>query len=135
MVCSYAAFYSRRHAPEQEFYSGCSGGIQTGRILENQRLGIGERLTVSAGSLDFADFQNFSAVEAFDVVGVVVFGDYLGAFVFAGGLGHGGGCFSGEYSTRTGHEIERHDAESLVRRAVKRVELTNARLDTISLCT
>jgi hypothetical protein len=46
--------------------------------------GVGERLAEAGFVLEFAYFEDFAAIEAFDILRIVVFGDELSALVLAG---------------------------------------------------
>ncbi len=45
--------------------------------------GVGERFAGAGAVVQFADFEDFAAVEAFDKLRVVILGNDLRAFVFA----------------------------------------------------
>jgi len=49
---------------------------------------VGERLVEACAVLQFTDFENFAAVEAFDVLSIVILRNQLCAFVLASGIGH-----------------------------------------------
>lgn len=50
--------------------------------------GVGERFVEIVGILDFFAFEDRAAIEAFDVLRIVVFGDEALAFVGAGWFSH-----------------------------------------------
>ena len=53
--------------------------------------GVRKRLAEIRGVVQFAGFKDLAAVEAFDILRIVVFGDQAGAGVLAGGtrwIGH-----------------------------------------------
>jgi hypothetical protein len=50
--------------------------------------GVGERFAGAQAVIQFANFEDFSAIEALDILRVVIFSDELGAFVLASGIWH-----------------------------------------------